>query len=122
MATVLSKEPRDQPLPPLAVVVVIRNEHVTEVVMPPACCVHVLNYNSRWPECLLESDEHGVPCRQTVFSRRLNDDEPIYRFKLVVSSGQPQKVIMPHVGCSVTVRLHLNGVDAPVEKSFRRGK
>ncbi len=110
----------DDQCPVLTLIVELKRQSVVNVINPPGCSMWVYDYNRRWKEAALEADDDGVMCKQTIYSRLNKDREAPYKFRMFVHTGVVKKLILPHDGCEVIVKLYEDDESSYKEQKWKR--
>lgn len=91
----------------IAINIDIRRGNVDDIRMPVGCSVHVYNHNRKWSDAVVEPDQDGVMCKQTIYSNPGKNQETPYKFELVVKNGVIARWKVPqHIECNTTVRTY----------------
>jgi hypothetical protein len=106
--------------PPLFLVVEVRRQTVHDIKMPEGCSVHVYDYNRKWGEAVLEADDNGVMCKQTIHSRPGKLRDCPYKFRLFLHTGVVKRLVLPHAGCEVVVKTYEKEDDTCKEQRWVR--
>lgn len=114
--------PADSSLPALSLVVEVRRQTIHDIKMPDGCCVHVYDYNRRWTDAVVEPDDDGVMCKQTIYSRQGKHRDTPYKFRISIHTGVIKRLILPHGGCKVIVKTYDKDEGPCTEQKWVRKK